>query len=140
MLQRTAGRRCVYNPRVSGPQPFSQNEIQILEAAQLYSFESLGRNEDGKLLVKVHNGSNLCLKYLSVGVKVPRRSLFGATRLDVSQIKPGETKIFECDCYRSLAFGYETELFRRPPPIPEERRMYWELRSLPDGQKPTEVS
>lgn len=113
---------------VRGPAPFSQHELAILEAAQMYSFESLGRNENGKLLIKVHNGSKLRLHYLSVGVRIPGRGLSGATHLDVSEIKQGETKILERDCYKSLAVGYETEIFRRPSPLPEERRMYWELR------------
>ncbi len=110
-----------------GATPFSDEELRIVDALKDYDFEKTGISPDGNLLIRVHNGSSMKLHYLTAGARAKGR-LEGAVRLQVSSIAPGETKIIERDCYKSLVRAEEIELFRKPPPDPEDRELYYEFR------------
>lgn len=111
---------------LEGAPPFSADELGVVEAMKRFSFERVGTANNGNMQIRVRNDSKLHLPYLTVGAKASGR-LDGAVYLDVSDIGPGESKIIEHDCYKSLVEAGKIELFRKPPPEPEEREMFYEF-------------
>ncbi len=111
---------------VAGALPFTTTELSIVEAIKLYSFERVGTASNGDAQIRVHNGSTLRLSHLTIGANAPGR-LNGTIYLDVSNIGPGESQILEHACYKSLLASEKIELFRKPPPEPEDRGLYYEF-------------
>lgn len=112
---------------LAGAPPFNSKEIKIVEAIGQFSFEKVGVSNDRNVLIKVHNGSGIRLKWLTVGVRVPGL-LDGGVWLDISDIAPGETKILAKGCYKRLYSPDLIELYRKPLPQPEERAYYHEFK------------
>lgn len=115
---------------LKGPTPFSAEETQILEARKRFEWSVMGRTDSGDLRFKVHNGSDLTLPFLSVGVRSVDRKLNGGVYLPVSALKPGQTAIIDRDCYKNQVDPSLIEAFALPDPGPEDRDRYWEFRAL----------
>jgi hypothetical protein len=111
---------------IEGAPPFTEEELRIVEAIKRFDFEKVGAAASGNTLIKVYNGSAIKLRYLSIGVRAKGR-IEGGGYLDVSDIGPGESKVIEHDCYKSLVSSDKIELFRKPPPEPEDREMFYEF-------------
>lgn len=111
---------------LEGALPFSSEELLVVAAMNRFSFERVGTASNGDMLIRVSNDSKRHLPYLTVGAKAPGR-LDGAVYLDISDIGPGESKTIAHDCYKSLVEADKIELFRKPPPEPEEREMFYEF-------------
>lgn len=118
-----------------GPPPFSAQERAIVEARKRFRWRIVGVAPSGDLRFEVHNGSNLVLPYLSIGIRgklrPPKRGpLNGGVWLPVSSILPGETKIVEKDCYKDVVDPSDVEAFEEPDPEPDDRDLYWEFKTL----------
>lgn len=118
-----------------GPPPFTDQELAIVEARKHYRWRVVGIAPDGNLRFEIHNGSDMVLPFLFVGVRGKLRTpnsgpLDGGAYLPVSAIRPGETKIVEYDCYKQFISPEQTEVFELPEPGPEDRDSYWEFKSL----------
>jgi hypothetical protein len=119
-----------------GPPPFTEQELAVVEARKHFRWRVVGIAPNGDLRFEIHNGSDMILPYLFVGVRgklrPPRNGpLDGGARLPVSSIRPGETKIVEYDCYKQFVAPEDTEVFDLPDPGPEDRLEYWEFKPLP---------
>jgi hypothetical protein len=119
-----------------GPPPFTEQEVAVVEARKRFRWRVVGVAPNGDLRFEIHNGSDMILPYLFLGVRGKLRPpksgpLDGAARLPVSSIRPGETAIIEYDCYKQFVTPEETEIFEMPDPGPEDREWYWELAPLP---------
>jgi hypothetical protein len=117
----------------SGPPPFSIQEKSIVEARRRFLWRVVGISPSGDLQFEVHNGSNIILPYLSIGIRGRLRPpkhgpLNGGVWLPVSSILPGQTKIIEKGCYKDLVDPNDVEAFAEPDPEPEVRDRYWEFK------------
>jgi hypothetical protein len=115
-----------------GPEPFSPEEERIVVARRRYRWRVLGVAPNGDLRFEVHNGSDITLPFLSLGVRGkpnPKNTypLNGGVWLAVDTLAPGETGIIEKDCYKKLLNPVETEVFELPDPGPEDRERFWEF-------------
>jgi hypothetical protein len=118
-----------------GPQPFSAQEKAIVEARKRFRWRVVGIALSGDLRFKVHNGSDLVLPFLSIGIRGKLRPpksgpLNGGIWLPVSSVLPGETQIIEKGCYKNLVDPKDVEAFAEPDPEPEDRDRYWEFKAL----------
>jgi hypothetical protein len=118
-----------------GPAAFSASELAVVEARRRFRWRVVGIAANGDLQFEVHNGSQLILPYLSIGVRgTPRighhEPLDGGVWLPVSSILPGETRVVEKDCYKNIADPKDVVAFEKEPPEPEDRERYWEFKSL----------
>jgi hypothetical protein len=111
-----------------GPDPFTSEELRIVEARRLYRWRVLGFSDSGNVRFEVTNGSRARLPYLSVGIRAKDGSLDGGVWLPVATIAPGQTAIIEKDVYRGLLEPLNLEAYSEPDPEPEERERYWEFR------------
>lgn len=123
---------------LAGPPPFDDRESRIVEARRKFRWRVVGISPNGDLRFEVHNQSDLRLPFLSVGIRGPLRegedSLTGGVWLPVYDIKPGEIKVVQKDCYKDLVAPDQAETFEEPDPMPEDRNRYWEFRQpVPDG-------
>lgn len=121
---------------VRGPEPFSAQEKDILEARRKYRWEKIGVADNEDIQFEVFNGSNTVLPYLAIGILGqlrPAKSgpLTGGAFLPVSSILPGQSKIIEFDCYKKYVDPKDVETFAEPDPEPEDRDQYWEFKPLP---------
>lgn len=119
-----------------GPPPFTERELAVVEARKHFRWQVVGIAPNGDLRFEIHNGSDMILPYLFVGVRGKLRPpksgpLDGGARLPVSSIRPGETKIVEYDCYKKFVAPEDTEVFDLPDPEAEDRQWYWEFKPLP---------
>ena len=118
-----------------GPPPFNAQELAIVNARNRFRWRVIGIAADENLCFEIHNGSEITLPYLSVGIRGrlrPPKSgpLNGGAFLPIGSILPGETKIVEFDCYKKFIAPDETEAFALPDPGPEDRDRYWEFRAI----------
>jgi hypothetical protein len=118
-----------------GPSPFSEQELAIVEARKDFRWRVVGIAPNGDLRFEIHNGSDMILAYLSVGIRGKLRPpkngpLNGGGHLPVSSIHPGETKIIRHDCYKKLIAPEDTEVFDRTDWGPEDREQFWELKPV----------
>lgn len=117
---------------LSGPLPFNGRELKIVEARRKFRWRLTGVSSGGDLRFEVHNGSDIRLPFLSVGIRGPIRDgddiLTGGVWLPIFDIGPGETKIVEKGCYKDLVSPDRAEAFEEPDPEPEDRDRYWEFR------------
>lgn len=117
---------------LKGPSPFTDRERSIVEARRKFRWKVVGISDKGDLRFEVHNGSDMVLPRLSVGVHDLDNTLVGGVKLDVSKIKPGETAVVEEDCYKALVPPEKIEAFAEPDPEPEDRDRYPEFGKLED--------
>jgi hypothetical protein len=113
-----------------GPPPFTEQEQAIVEARRKFRWQVIGIADNGNLIFEVHNGSNMVLPFLSIGVRAKNGKLNGGSWLPVSSIQPGKTCIIEKGCYKDLLLPEEVDVFEKPDPEPEDRDRYWEFRRL----------
>ena len=117
-----------------GPVPFSDQEKRIVEGRQKFRWRVVGISDSGDIQFEVHNGSDLVLPFLSIGISGTRRAsgttLNGGVWLPVGSVLPGQTAIIEKDCYKEWVNPTDVVAFVKPDPEPEDRDRYWEFRTL----------
>ncbi len=119
----------------NGPPPFTQEEQAVVEARKRFRWRVVGISPNGDLRFEVHNGSDMVLPYLFLGVRGTLRPpntgpLHGGARLPVGPVRPGSTAIIEYECYKKLVAPENVEVFDLPDPGPEDREYYWEFKAL----------
>ncbi|MCC3421987.1 MAG: SMI1/KNR4 family protein [Microcoleus sp. PH2017_25_DOB_D_A] len=114
----------------AGSPPFTEQEQAIVESRRKFRWQVIGIADNGNLMFEVHNGSNMVLPFLSIGVRAKDGKLNGGVWLPVSSVRPGQTCIIEKDCYKNLLLPKEVDIFEKPDPEPEDRDRYWEFRRL----------
>lgn len=114
---------------VRGPEPFTVEERDVIEARRAIRWRVLGFDADENHILEVTNASGRVLPVLTLGVRSQDRRLNGAVLLKIGHIGPGQTAILHVDCYKSLLPSREIEIFAMPDPRPEERERYAELGS-----------
>jgi hypothetical protein len=114
---------------IRGPEPFTVEEQELIEARRAIQWRVLGIDADGNHIFEVTNASGQALPVLTVGVHSKDRWLNGAVRLKIGHIGPGQTGIVHADCYKDLVSPHEIEVFALPDPQPEDRERYTELGS-----------
>src|SRR5262249_45800856 len=86
----------------NGPAPFSDQERRIVEARRKFRWRVVGMSDSGDIQFEVHNGSDMVLPFLSVGIRGKRRgsdaTLNGGVWLPVGSVLPGQTAVIEKDC------------------------------------------
>lgn len=115
---------------LDGPPPFSAEERLIVEARNQFIWRVVGVNDKGDIQILVKNNSQIILPFLSLGVRAKDGSINGGVWLPVSDVKPGQVRTIECDCYKDLIAREEVEVFSLPNPGPEDRDVYWEFKKL----------
>ncbi len=115
---------------VRGPEPFTVEEQEIIEARRAIQWRVLGIDTDGGQMFEVTNASRRTLPVLTVGVHSKDRQLNGAVLLKIGHINPGQTKIVHADCYKNLVPPASVKMFDLPEPQPEDREFYDELKKL----------
>jgi hypothetical protein len=117
-----------------GPPPFSDHEKKIVKARRSFRWRVVGINSSGDIQFEVHNGSEMVLPFLSVGVRGKRRgtdaTLKGGVWLPVGSVLPGQTAVIEKDCYKDVVDPQDVVAFEEPDPEPEDRDRYWEFKAL----------
>jgi hypothetical protein len=113
---------------LDGPSAFSSRERAVIEARRKFDVSIEGIEPDKRVRLRVHNGSELTLPWLTVGVRSTNPPLEGALWLDVSNIKPGTTATLTVDAYRDQVDPANIELELRDP-RPEDRKSFRELSS-----------
>jgi hypothetical protein len=113
---------------IQGPAPFTQNELQIVDARRKYRWRIAGVAKNSDTKFEVFNGSEMRLPFLSLGVRGTAGRVDGGIWLPVGDIAPGESGIVEFDCYKKYVNPSEIEVFDLPDPGPEDRETYWELK------------
>jgi hypothetical protein len=111
-----------------GPPPFTAQEQAIVQARRKFHWRVIGISKNGDLQFEVHNGSDLLLPFLSIGVRGKHGQVDGGIWLPTSSVLPGKTGIIEKGCYKNLLPPEDVEVFEKPDPEPEDRDRYWEFR------------
>jgi hypothetical protein len=115
---------------LSGPVPFTSEELRICEIRNGFSWRQLPPH-DGKVVVEFKNGSTGYLHYYSIGVRDRDGiRMTGGFRVDVSHIAPGTTAVLELPMggYEHLLTAEISVLFDKGDPRPESRNDFWEFR------------
>jgi|SRR5882724_5622651 len=115
---------------VRGPEPFTVEEQEVIEARRAIQWRVLGIEAGGNHIFEVTNASGRALPMLTVGVRSKDRRLNGAVLLKIGHIGPGQTGIVHADCYKDLVSPHEIEAFALPDPQPEDREQYAELGNI----------
>ena len=110
-----------------GPEPFTPEEEEIVEARRRIRWRVLGIDTEGNHVFEVINTSNRGLPVLTVGVRSRDRRLNGAILLDIGSVGPGQTATLHAGCYKDLKLSGEIETFELPDPQPEDRDFYGEF-------------
>jgi hypothetical protein len=118
---------------VNGPPPFTTEESRIVEARRRFSWRAVGVTPEGDFLFEVHNGSDIMLPFLSIGVRWNDGTSEGGIKLPVSEIGPGCTSVVEREAYKKVVNPGEIEFFSLPDPGPEDRKSYWEFKRHNSG-------
>ncbi len=113
-----------------GPDPFTEQELGVVQARRLFRWRVLGFSNNGDIRFEVTNGSCIRLAYLSIGIRAKDGRLDGGVWLPVASIAPGETAVVEKAAYKDLLDRSNVEVYSRPDPDPEDRERYWEFRTL----------
>lgn len=119
---------------VRGPDPFSAEELAVVDARRSFRWRVVGTTADGKNVFEVTNGSDRVLPSLSLGVRSKDGRLQGGVYLRVGDVLPGQTVRIEAGCYSELRRPSEIEVFDLPDPKPWNKDEYAELR---EGPRPT---
>lgn len=112
-----------------GPEPFSPDEEEVVEARRQIRWRVLGIDPVGNHVFEVTNAGSRRLPALTVGVRSRNGRLNGAIRLKIGHIGPGETAVLHRECYKDLMPPHEIEAFALPDPRPEDRDRYGEFES-----------
>lgn len=112
---------------LEGPEPFSPEELAIVEARKRFAWRLVGSAPDGDVLLEISNGSDRVLPRLSIGARSKDDKLLGGLHVDVSRLRPGQTDTFKLNCYRKYYPPDQMELFLLPDPNPWERASYSEF-------------
>jgi hypothetical protein len=115
---------------VAGPPPFTPGESRILEARRQLSCRIAGVTPQGNLLFEVHNGSDVVLPFLSIGLRWKENGLQAGIWLPISHVPPGQTAVVEHETYKKVTNLTQIEFFVKPDPEPEDRERYWEFKAL----------
>lgn len=110
-----------------GPEPFTPEENEIVEARRRIGWRVVRIDEDGNHVFEITNASNRTLPTLTVGVRSRDRRLNGAVLLNIGNIDPGQKAIVHAGCYKGLKQPQEIEVFHLPDPKPEDREFYGEF-------------
>jgi hypothetical protein len=114
---------------LDGAPPFSPEEQAVVAARRRYDVTIEGIEPDRKLRLRVHNGSDRKLPWLTVGVRASDPPLEGAVWLDVSKLDPGATTTMAVDAYGKMTDPRNIELLDLPDPTPADRSSFRELSS-----------
>lgn len=114
----------------AGPPPFSDEEQNIVKARRKYQWRVVGIAPNGDIQYEVHNGSDIVLPYLSIGIRKKNGKPKGGVWLPVASVMPGQTKVIEKDSYKESLTPDDVEAFEKPDPEPEDRDRYWEFKAL----------
>jgi hypothetical protein len=118
---------------VRGPEPFTVEEQEVIEARRAIQWRVLGIDADGNHIFEMTNASRRALPVLTVGVRSKDRRLNGAVLLKIEHIGPGQTGTVNAGCYKGLVSPREIEVFALPDPQPEDRERYVELGEKSNG-------
>jgi hypothetical protein len=140
-VRRTYGKK-KWAEIVAGPAPFTPEEQRIVDARRRFTWRVLSITPACDFLLEVHNGSDLILPFLSIGVQLKAGTLVDGMRLKadtmvggiwlpVSHIHPGQMGKVECDAYKKLYDPSDIEFVPNPDPSPEDREYYWEFKAIP---------
>lgn len=117
----------------NGPPPFNDQEKQILAARRRFRCRIVGTSTNGDIRFEVHNGSDLVLPFLTIGIRGKQRdtdsTLEGGAWIPVGSVLPGQTAVIEKGCYKKLVDPQDVMAFVKPDPEPEDRNGYWEFRT-----------
>jgi hypothetical protein len=117
-----------------GPPPFSDEEKRIVEARRKFRWRVIGISGSDDIQFQVHNGSDMVLPFLSVGIRGKMRNiddtLEGGVWLPVATVLPGQRAVIEKDCYKDVVDPQDVVAFEEPDPEPEDRDRYWEFKLL----------
>jgi hypothetical protein len=116
---------------LDGPTAFTPRELSIVAARPRFEWTVIGRTVNGNLRFRVHNGSDLVLPFLSLGVRSRDGTFNGGVYLPIADLAPGQTAVIERECYKRQVDPNLLEAFALPDPEPEDRDRYWEFRHLP---------
>lgn len=111
----------------AGPAPFTPEEQAIVAARQKFRWKVLGVAKNGNLRFQIHNGSDIVIPYFSLRVDHRGGDAAGGVTFKVIDLDPGETRVFEQDCYKDLYAPTDIVPADYPPLGPEDRGRYWEL-------------
>lgn len=110
-----------------GPEPFTLEETEIVEARRLIRWRVVEIDKAGNHVFEITNASSRTLPTLTVGVRSRDRRLNGAVSLNIRHIDPGHKAVVHADCYKDLREPEEIEVFDLPDPKPEDREFYGEF-------------
>ena len=113
-----------------GPSPFTAQEKAIVQARRKFHWRVIGISKNGDLQFEVHNGSELLLPFLSIGVRGKHGRVNGGIYLPTSSVLPDQTRMIEKGCYKKFLPPEDVEVFEKPDPEPEDRALYWEFREM----------
>jgi len=113
-----------------GPPPFTEQEQGIVEARRKYRWRVVGIAANGDIQFEIHNGSDMVLPFLSIGIRGKNGEIEGGAWLPISSIPPGETRIVEKGCYQKWLSPENVIAFEKPDPEPEDRDRYWEFKAM----------
>lgn len=123
---------------VAGPYPFTPEERRILEARRKFRWRVVGISNSGDIQFEVHNGSDMVLPFLTIGIRGRRCDTEGVLRggawLPVESVLPGQTGVIEKGCYKKWVDPQDIVAFEEPDPGPEDRDRYWEFRDRKRGR------
>jgi hypothetical protein len=111
----------------AGPAPFTPEEQAIVAARQKFRWNLLGIARNGNLRFQIHNGSELVIPYFSLPLDHRDGSTVGGLMFKVIDLDPGDTQVFERNCYQDLVPPADIVPTDYPPLGPEDRGRYWEL-------------
>jgi hypothetical protein len=109
---------------LSGPEPFTSKEKEVIETRRQIQWQVLGIDSVGNHIIEVMNSGCRRIPVLTVGARSTNGRLNGAILLQIGAVGPGQTTTLHVDCYRDLAPPREIELFALPDPEPEDREWY----------------
>ena len=111
---------------VDGPDPFTEQELQIIEERNRYFLDEPHDIEGDTLLVTVTNSSCMTLPYLTLDALDLEGKVRSGFWADVSMIRPGQRSTI---ILSTEAVGFEvSEIKLSKTPQPEQRDRYWEFR------------
>ena len=112
-----------------GPEPFTPQEEDVIEARRRIRWRVLGVDRSGDHIFEITNCSSRLLPMLTVGLRSKNGRLNGEIRLNIGSIRPGQTAELRVGCYKGVMSPHEIEAFALPDPNPEDRARYGEFGS-----------
>lgn len=109
-----------------GPEPFTAEELALLEARRKLEWRFTGGGPEGTLRFVIRNRSSRRVKALTVGVRAKGGDIEARLPIDTSNVAPGAEATIDVDGYATLPAD-EAEVYALPEPTPSERDDYAEL-------------